>query len=244
MSPSEGLLARLPEDARDEYTHALRALEASSGQDADAGRRWVAARLVDALGAELLALHAHNIAATEALLARFRESLQVLAVVTPTEGSPAAQLPQPEAKEEREQTEEVRASRRASLEDKVQALEAQLARLREMDQGLLADVLGIARGWDDPARAEALARIPDEFLEVSQGLAAAAWRAVTGAEVEGRPLERVMGWCLLRADQLVCHQRLQAGDEDVARRMQAPVGGLAYPEEAVALLQRLAAPGA
>ena len=104
------------------------------------------------------------------------------------------------------------------------------------------DVLGIARGWDDAARAEARARIPDELLEATQGLAAAAWSATTGADPQAPdgPLGRVMAWCLLRADQLICHQRLQVGDGDVAKRMQAPIGGLAYPEEAVALLGRLA----
>jgi len=238
------MAARVPEDARDEYASALSGLEAaaSNAPGALAQCRWVAARLVDALGAELLALHDHNIGATEALLTRFQESLEVLGVVTPTKGSTAARLPQPEEEEERKATEEVRAARRESLEDKVRALEAQLARLREMERGLVGDVLGIARGWDDAARAEALARIPDELLEATQGLAAAAWSATTGADPQAPdgPLGRVMAWCLLRADQLICHQRLQVGDGDVAKRMQAPIGGLAYPEEAVALLGRLA----
>lgn len=239
-----GLAERLPESARAEYVAALDALAAQASGTADslARRRWVAAGVVDGLSAQLLALHAQNIGATETLLARFRESLEVVGLVTPTEGSPAARLPQPEEEEEREATDAVRAARRESLEDKVQALEAQLTRLRQMEQGLVGDVLGIARGWGAADPSEALARIPDGLLEAVRGLAAAAW----GGEAEEDPpasdgqLDRVMAWCLLRGDQLICHQRLQAGDAEVAKRMQAPVSGLAYPEEAVALLRQLA----
>ena len=56
MSPSEGLAARLPEAARDEYVAALSGLAkaASNEQGTSAEGRWIVARLVDSLSAELL----------------------------------------------------------------------------------------------------------------------------------------------------------------------------------------------